>query len=107
MFLAKTELQEKLPKNHQKKMPKNTQKIPKNHNIKPPNDNRDVVVNAGHLIVNVEYLIPDTAYFIIDSMYGFQNLCSYHPDLFICQFVQSRQRIFYLSLSNQLLQVFF
>jgi hypothetical protein len=71
------------------------------------NDDRDVVVNAGHLIVNVEYLIPDTAYFIIDSMRGFQNLCSYHPDLFICQFVQSRQRIFYLSLSNQLLQVFF
>jgi hypothetical protein len=65
------------------------------------------VVDAGHLIVDIEYLILDTPYFIVDSMRGLQNLCSYHPDLFICQLEQPLQRIFNLSLSNQLLQVFF
>src|SRR5713101_6326802 len=48
------------------------------------NDHRDLVVDAGHLIVDIEHLILDTSYFIIDGMRGLQNLCSYHPDLFIC-----------------------
>jgi hypothetical protein len=64
-------------------------------------------VDAGHLIVDIEYLILDTPYFIIDSMRGLQNLCSYHPDLFIRQLIQPLQRIFNISLSNQLLQEFF
>jgi hypothetical protein len=73
-----------------------------------------IVINAGHLIVDIEYLILDTSYFIfdmfyfiLDSMRGLQNLCGYHPDLFICQPVESLQRIFNVSLSDQLLQVFF
>jgi hypothetical protein len=64
-------------------------------------------VDAVHLIVDIEYLILDTPYFIIDSMRGLQNLCSYHPDLFIRQLVQPLQRIFNISLSDQLLQEFF
>ena len=44
---------------------------------------------------------------IIDGMRDLENLCSYHPDLFICQLVQPLQRIFYVGLSNQLLQIFF
>src|SRR5260221_13661886 len=63
-----------------------------------------VVINAGHLI---EYLIRDTSYFIIDSMRCIQNLCSYHPDFFIRQLIQPLQRIFNVSLSNQLLEEFF
>ena len=78
------------------------------------NDHRDlvvdglyIVINAGHPVVDAGHLIVDIEYLILDSMRGFQNLCSYHPDLFICQFVQPLQRIFNISLSNQLLQVFF
>jgi len=70
-------------------------------------DSRYIVVDAGHLIVDIEYLILDTSHSIIDSMRGIQNLRSYHPDLFVRQLVQPLQPIFYLSLSNQLPQVFF
>ena len=61
--------------------------------IRTINDHRDLVINTDHLFV--------------DSMRGLQNLCSYYPDLFVGQLVQSLQRIFDVSLSNQLLQVFF
>jgi hypothetical protein len=64
------------------------------------NDHRDLVVDASHLIVDIEYLN-------LDSMRGLQNSCSYHPELFICQLVQPLQRIFYVSLSNQPLQILF
>jgi len=85
------------------------------HNrLRTINDHHDLVVdglyiiiNASHPVVDAGHLIVDIEYLILDSMRGFQNLCSYHPDLFICQFVQPLQRIFNLSLSNQLLQVFF
>jgi hypothetical protein len=51
--------------------------------------------------------INDHRDLIVDGLCGLQNLCSYHPDLFICQLVQPLQRIFNVSLPNQLLQVFF
>ena len=78
------------------------------------NDHRDlvvdglyIVINAGHPVVDAGYLIVNIEYPILDSMRGVQNLCSYHPDLFICQLVQPFQRIFNVILSNHLLQVFF
>src|SRR6266436_3049753 len=55
----------------------------------------------------IEYLILDHPHSIIDNLRALQNLCSYHPHLFICQLVQPLQRIFYVTLSEQLLQVFF
>ena len=70
-----------------------------------------IVIDAGHSLVDASYLIEypilDHPHSIIDSMRGVQNLCRYHPDLFICQLVQPLQRIFNVSLSNQLPQVFF
>ena len=65
------------------------------------------VVDAGHLIVDIEYLILDTSHSTIDSTRGIKNLRSYYPDLFVRQLVKPLQPIFDLSLSNQLLQVFF
>src|SRR6266699_6722108 len=71
------------------------------------NDYRDlvvdglyIVINAGHPVVDSGHLIVDIEYLILDGMRGLQNLCSYHPDLFIGQLVQPLQRIFNISLSN-------
>jgi len=64
------------------------------------NDHRNFVVDGLNLVIN-------TGHSIIDSMRGPQDLRSYHPDLFVCELVQPLQRIFNVSLSNQLLQVFF
>ena len=68
-------------------------------------------VDTGHSLVDASYLIEhpilDHPHSIIDSMRGVQNLRRHHPDLFIRQLVQPLQRIFNVSLSNQLLQVFF
>src|SRR6267154_2075404 len=78
------------------------------------NDDRDlvvdglyIVINAGHSLVDTGYPVVDASYSIVDIIRGLQNLGSYHPDFFICQLVQPPQRIFYVGLSNQLLQVFF
>jgi hypothetical protein len=64
------------------------------------NDHRDFVVDGLNLAIN-------TGHSIVDSMRGPQDLRSCHPNLLICQRIQPLQRIFYVSLSNQLLQVFF
>jgi hypothetical protein len=73
----------------------------------PVVDASHFIVDAGHLIVDIEYLIFDTSYFVVDSTRSLQNLYTYYPDLFICQLVQPLQRIFNVSLSSQLFQVFF
>jgi hypothetical protein len=70
-------------------------------------DHRDLVVDGLYIVINAGHPVVDAGHLIVDSMRGLQNLCSYHPDLFICELVQPLQRIFNLSLSNQLLQVFF
>ena len=66
-----------------------------------------IVINAGYPVVDAGHFIVDIEHIILDSIRASQNLCSHHPDLFICQPVQPFQRVFYVSLSNQLLQVFF
>src|SRR5260370_2446712 len=64
-------------------------------------------LNASHSLVDMRYLVVDADNSIIDSMCGLQNLRSCHPNFLICQFVQPLEPIFYLSLSDQFLQVFF
>jgi hypothetical protein len=78
------------------------------HNrLRTINDHHDLVVDGLYIVINAGHPVVDAGHLIVDSMRGLQNLCSYHPDLFICELVQPLQRIFNLSLSNQLLQVLF
>src|SRR5229473_1399847 len=44
-------------------------------------------LNAGHSFVDMSHPVVDANNSIIDRMRRLQNLCSYHPNLFICQFV--------------------
>ena len=71
------------------------------------NDRRDLVDDGLYIVINASHPVVDAGHLIVDSMCGLQNLCSYHLNFFVRQLVQPFQPIFYVSLSNQLLQVFF
>src|SRR5258707_15753296 len=45
------------------------------------------IVDTSHSLVNVSHPVVHANNSIIDRMRRLQNLCSYHPNLFICQFV--------------------
>ena len=67
----------------------------------------DGIADILHFIINV--LNPDvySCYFVVDSVGERQELRSCHPNFLLCQFVQPYKRILDISLSQELLQIFF
>ena len=63
-------------------------------------DRLDFVINPSHFAVHARY-------FVVDNMCKFQDLCTSHQGLLMRQLVQSLQRVFHISPSQQLLQVLF
>src|SRR5229473_7427054 len=52
-----------------------------------PVDAGHSLINTGHPVIDADHSFVNVGHSFIDSMRGLQNLCSYHPNLFICQFV--------------------
>ena len=65
---------------------------------------RTIVYNPDRITHTLNFVI-NPCHFAVDPVCERQELCRYHPNFLLCQFIQSLQSVLDLRLSQQLLQI--